>query len=237
MRPIRLWLVLATASVVGCDQLDTSRTVQPYGTFGEIVYRESCQRVAYTGQLAQKSAGQIQTVDVSGQLGRSVCVDNMPPPASAPVKLATIVQQKATLVAVVDKILPKDFLDTLENFLEQLLPLSDDGTMEPAISSLGHLLDTMAKDPDFSPALARLALRVGYRPTKTAAGLVRTVVNYPNIDLFIGKTLGLIAKGGTAENEWQQLLTAGSMALRNAQPVANPGDPERTLRLALNLMT
>ena len=38
----------------GCDKLDTNRTVDPYGSFGEIIYREGCQRVAYTGHLAQK---------------------------------------------------------------------------------------------------------------------------------------------------------------------------------------
>lgn len=235
-------LILVTFSVAaaaaGCDKpLDTTRVVEPYGTFGEIIYREGCQRVAYTGQLAQREAGTIQTVDVSGQLGHSVCVDNAPPPATAPAKLATIVTQKAELVATVDSIAPKDFLDTLEGFLEQLMPLADDGTMERAIKATGDLLGIMKDDPDFSPALARLATRVGYRPTKTAAGLVHTIVNYPNIDDFIGKTLGLIAPGGTAEGEWKQLLTAGSMALTNVQPVANPGDAERTLKLALNLMT
>jgi hypothetical protein len=236
MRRILFGLGLVAAAAA-CEKLDTNRTVEPYGTFGEIIYRESCQRVAYTGQLAQKEAGLIATVDVSGQFGRSVCVDGAPPPSDAPAKLATIVEQKATLVSTVDTILPKDFLSTLENFLEQLLPLSDDGTMEAAIKSLGDVLGIMAADPDFSPALARLALRNGYRPTKTAAGLVHTIVYYPGIDDFFGKTLGLIAKGGSAEAEWKQLLTAGSKALRNSQPVANPGDPERTLRLALNLMT
>jgi len=78
-------LTLFTLALVagGCEQLDTNRTVEPYGTFGEIIYREGCQRVAYTGQLAQKAAGQIQTVDVSGGLGRSVCVNNAPPPTDA----------------------------------------------------------------------------------------------------------------------------------------------------------
>lgn len=221
----------------GCEKLDTQRTVDSYGSFGEIVYRESCQRVAYTGQLAQRQAGQIATVDVSGQLGNAVCVQGAAPPADAPPKLTTIVGQKPTLVSTVDAILPKDFLDTLEAFLEQLLPLSDDGTMERAIASLGDLLGTMAGDPDFGPALARLAVRNGYRPTKTAVGLAHTIVNYPNIDAFLGKTLALIAPGGTAEAEWKQLLTAASMTLSTVQPVAAPNDPNRTLRLALNLMT
>jgi hypothetical protein len=245
-RRLAYWLLLG-AALAGCENLDTNRTVDPYGTFGEIIYRESCQRVAYTGQLDQKAAGQIATVDVSGNYGRSVCVDGNPPPSDAPPKLSAIVGQKAALVATVDNVLPHDFLNTLENFLEQLLPLSDDGTMDHAISSLGDLLGTMSKDPDFSPALSRLALRVGYRPTKTAAGLVHTIVNYPNIDArdqngkplpsVMKSVLDLIAPGGTAEAEWKQLLTAGAMALRTTQPVANVGDPERTLRLALNLMT
>lgn len=229
--------MVAAAASVGCDKLDTNRTVDSYGSFGEIVYREGCQRVAYTGQLAQKAAGQIQTVDVAGKLGNAVCVQGGAPPADAPPKLSAIVGQKAELIATVDAILPKDFLDTLESFLEQLLPLSDDGTMERAIASLGDLLGTMADDPDFGPALARLAVRNGYRPTKTAAGLAHTIVNYPNIDDFLGKTLALIAPGGSAEAEWKQLLTAGSMALTTVQPVANPNDSQRTLRLALNLLT
>jgi hypothetical protein len=225
-----------TASLTGCQQLDTNRTVEPYASFGAAIYREGCQRVAYTGQLAQQAAGQIATVDVAGTLGHNVCVSGMAPPANAPPKLTAIVGQKSELIATVDAMLPQPFLTTLETFLEQLLPLSDDGTMERAISSLGNLLGTLAQDPDFGPALSRLALRNGYRPTNTAAGLMHTIVNYPNIDPFIGKLLGLIAPGGTAENEWKTLLAAGSMELRASQPVANPGDPERTLALALDLM-
>ena len=108
--------------------------------------------------------------------------------------------------------------------------------MQTRSASLGDLIGTMPEDPDFGPALSRLAVRNGYRPTKTAAGLVHTIVNYPSIDDFMGKTLSLIAPGGTAYPEWKQLLTAASMTLSTTQPVAAPNDPDRTLRLALNLM-
>ena len=150
-------LVVVLAGAAGCEKLDTNRTVDSYGSFGEIVYREGCQRVAYTGQLAQKAAGQIQTVDVAGTLGHSVCVEGAAPPTDSPAKLTAIVGQKSLLVSTVDAILPKDFLDTLEAFLEQLLPLSDDGTMQTAIASLGDLMGQMHDDPDFGPALSRLA--------------------------------------------------------------------------------
>jgi hypothetical protein len=252
----RVSLLSLTLSVgfgfAGCDQLDMTRTGESYSSFGEAIYREGCQRVAYTGQLAQKSAGLIQNVDVQGTLGTNVCVNGAAPPADAPVKLTAIVGQKAKIVATVDAAMPKtikkhnpdgtdtvvdsDFLGTVQNFLEQLLPLTDEGTMDRAISSLGDLLGTLAANPDFGPALSRLALRNGYRPTKTAAGLVHTIVNYDSIDQFIGKTLALIAPGGSAETEWKNLMAAASMELASSQATASPGDPNRTLRLALNLM-
>jgi hypothetical protein len=234
-RAIVLSFVFVVAAA-GCDQIDTNRTVQPYSSFGAAVYQEGCQRVAYTGQLDQKAAGQIATVDVAGTLGTSVCVNNQTPPMTSPVQLQAIVGQKPLIVATADAAAPKDFLSTLENFLEQLLPLTDDGTMPDAVASLGDLLGTLAANPDFGPSLSRLALRNGYRPTKTAAGLVHTIVNYPAIDAFMGKTLALIAPGGTAENQWKTLMAAASMELKAAQPVDNPGDPERTLKLTLDLM-
>ncbi len=230
-------LSVTAAAGIGCQgDLDTTNTVEPYGTFGQVIYREGCQRVAYTGQLAQRDAGQRTTVDVSGSLGRSVCVDNMPAPADSPDKLKAIVGQKDQLVATVDAIAPQPILSDLEGFLEAILPLADDGTLETAIQSLGDLLGKMHDDPDFAPALARLANRNGYRPTKTVPGLVHTLVEYPGVDDFLGKLLALTAPGGSAEMEWKQLLTALSKEAKTAQPVANPGDSQRTLKLALDLM-
>src|SRR5262249_16376622 len=154
-----------------------------------------------------------------GALGRSVCVDNNQAPPDAPEKLKAIQGQKDLLVSTVNLILPQPFLSDLEGFLEAILPLADDGTTPAAIQSLGVLLGIMHDDHAFPPALARLANRVGYRPTKTAAGLVHTIVEYPNIDDFLSKTLALIAPGGTAETEWKQLTTALSMEMKSAAPV------------------
>jgi hypothetical protein len=223
--------------LLACDKpLDTDRNVERYTSFGQAVYREGCQRVAYTGQLAEKAAGLRKTVDVSGALGRAVCVDEMPAPADAPAKLKAIRAQRDGLIATIDAILPSPILSDLQRFLESILPLADDGTMEAAISGLGKILAVMRDDPDFAPALARLAHRNGYRPTKTAAGLVHTIIEYPRIDDFLDKVLNLVGPGGTAETEWKQVLRSLSRELKTAQPVANPADPERTLRLAVNLV-
>lgn len=235
-RLVNAVMVTTILTTVACDApLDTRREVEPYGSLGAVIYREGCQRVAYTGQLAQKEAGLRTTVDVSGGLGREVCVQGAPAPSDAPEKLKAIQAHKNLLIATVDAILPDSFLDTLQGFLVALLPLADDGTMEQAIRSLGDLLQTMKDDPEFAPALARLAQRSGYRPTKTAIGLLHTVLEYPALDDVIDKLLGLIGPGGSAEAEWKQVLAALSRELRAAAPVEAPGDPERTLRLALNL--
>src|SRR5678815_999662 len=130
--------------MVGCSQpLDTTQKVEDYSSFGEVVYREGCQRVAWSGELAQKAAGTRDTVDVSGKTATAVCRDNMPAPDDSPDKLKAIQVQRDLLIKTVDLILPKDFLHDLETFMEALLPLHDDGTMEKSIRNVADLLDIM----------------------------------------------------------------------------------------------
>lgn len=226
------------AALAACGQpIDTTRVTEPYASFGDVVYREACQRVAYTGQLEQRAAGLIRLVDVSGALGRAVCVGGAVPPSNAPPRLDAIVTQRAALVATVNQVLPKDLLAPFEGFLEQREPLADDGTMQSAIAALGDRIGRLADDPGFSPALSRMALRDGYRPASVAAGLVHDVVEDAGFDAFVGKTLALVAPGGAAATEWKQLLTAGAKELRATQPVLHPDDPERTQKLAVDLLT
>jgi hypothetical protein len=227
---------LAIAATACQPSLDTTRTPDSYTTFGAVIYREACQRVAYTGQLAQQAAGEIERVDVSGALGHGVCVAGDPPPPGAPLKLAAIVEQHPEIVANVDTILPPPLLSSLERFLEQILPLYDDGTMDRAVTGIGNLLGAMAADPDVPPALARLGLRHGYRPASLGPGLVHELVYYPELDNFVGSVLGLVGPGGAAEAEWHQLLAAGALSLSAVQPEADPAAPDRPLRLALDVL-
>jgi len=232
------YLLTMTLALAACEPaLDTTRLAEPYGSFGEIVYRESCQRIAYTGQLAQREAGLRETVDVSGRLGRAVCVDGAAPPQGGPPKLAAIVKLEPVLTGAIDALLPAPLLDEVQAFLEQLGPLADDGTLGRSVSSLGDVLGELATKPALSEALARLSRQDGYRSPQTAVGLAWPIVSYPGLSSFIDETLGLIASGGTAEAETQALLSAVAMGMAQAQPVADPGASERTLRVALDLLT
>lgn len=233
-------IVASAASVllaVGCHKpLDTNKVTDSYSSFGEIMYREGCQRVAYTGELADKAAGTRDTVDVSGALAKRVCRDGETPPDSATIKLKAIVPQRTAIISNVDLILPKPILTDVSDFLTALLPLHDDGTMESTIVSVANLLADMKADVDLSPALERIAARKGYRPLKQSPGLTPIVLNYPDVDDLLGKLLGLVTDDGAAVAEWKALLAVGSLELRAAKFVDDPSDPERKLQLALDLV-
>ncbi len=236
----RIWsaaLVAALTLGAGChEELDIARTTDAYSSFGEIMYRESCQRVAYTGELADKAKGTRETVDVSGTLARRVCRDGEAPPADATQKLKAIVPQRALLISTVDLVMPKPLLDDVSEFLTALLPLHDDGTMENTIVSVADLMAEMRDDVDLAPALERIAARKGYRPIKHSPGLTPILLNYSEIDDLLGRLLGFITDDGKAVAEWKALLAVSSLELRAAKFVDDPSDSERTLKLALDLL-
>jgi hypothetical protein len=231
---VKHWIPVLVAAGACQAPLDTDRVVEPYGTFGDAIYREACQRVAYTGQLDQQAAGEIAHVDVSGALGHGVCVAEDPPPASAPRRLIAIVGERAALTATVDTVLPQPMLASLEAFLEHILPLYDDGTMERAIAGVGKLMADIHDDPDGPAGLARLSTRVGYRPA--SPGVAHDLLAYPAVDDFIGSFLGLVGPGGAAQADFRALLAGGAAALGTVETSADPADPERSLKLALELV-
>ena len=117
IRGIALLPALAVIAV-GCEpDLDTTREATARGSFGEIVYQEACQRVAYTAQLDEMR----DKVDVNNSIfGGPVCLDDQPAPEGAPEKLKAIQKQKPVLVRVVDLVLPDNFLSPMEKFLEAI---------------------------------------------------------------------------------------------------------------------
>ncbi len=231
---------LAAAAVVllaaGCSpDLDTTRDAGVRGSFGETMYREACERVAWTSQLDDQQKGLRATVDVTGDEYRPVCVDDAPPPADAPQRLVALTGQRALLVAAIDRILPPDFLDPLEQFLESIVGLSDDGTMEDIIGKMAALVDTLKSDDAFTGALAHVSGRSGYRPAETS-NLVQAVVDYPALDDFLSKSTSVFLDDMDQPTpEFATLLDAVSHELRGATALPQPASQTRTLRLALDL--
>ena len=123
-------------------------------------------------------------------------------------------------------ILPKDFLDDLENFLEQLLPLHDDGTMDQV-------------DPRRSATCSAPCTRIPTSRRRWRGWRCATAIGPPrpppawctpsssirNIDDFLGKLLGLIAPGGDAE---ARVEAGADRALQGAAHLAAGAQPGRS---------
>lgn len=234
-------LMALTGSVAAAALLSTGchgafdETRQPVdnGTFGEKVHTLVCKRVAYLDDLADGG-----TTDVRGDLYRDICRLGLAPPASASGKMKALQAERERLTAATDAVFPEDFLTDLQAFLtsNEFLALYDDDTSVAAIDALVATLRHIAADDEAVGALERLGHRLGYRPPTPAMGAVRAFVNYPELhDLLLTLTTA-ITPGGGARGEWQNLIEAAGITLRNAEPAASPGAADRTLRIALDFL-
>ncbi len=225
--------LLCTA--VGCvSKLDTERRPADEGSFGQTVLTLMCKRVAYLEDLADGDG----VTDVRGDTYRDVCRLGLPAPGDAPAALKALEAKRDELEAAVDTTFPEDFLSDLQTFLtaNDFLALYDDGTTIAATDDLVEMLRFMADDAEFAPALERLGDRIGYMPMQEALGAVRSVVNYPDMHAFLLAVLDQITEGGQAKGEWDNVVAALGVTMRNAEPVADLADPERTGQLGLDVL-
>jgi hypothetical protein len=226
-------LVLASSCA---PKLDTTREPADTGSFGTTVFTLACQRVAYQRDLVDGDS----RVDVSGSTYRDACRHGGPLPANPYPAIAALVDARDPIIAAVDVVFPADFLADLQAYLtgNAFLGLYDDGTMEAALTKVVDLLGLMADDPDFAPSLARLSGRIGYRPRAAALGAVRAAVQYPKLGGLVQELTTAIAEGGPAHTEFVAFQKALAMELADTAPLAPAaaGAPDRTLRLAANLL-
>lgn len=230
--------VLGLALVAFCwgctSKLDTSRESSDVGTFGDTVVTLACKRIAYLEDLADGD----DKVDVRGDTYRDICRLGLAPPAEAPDTLKALQAKRDTLVGSIDATFPADFLTDLQTFLtsNDFLALYDDDTTIESIDALVAFLEFLADDPELGEALERLNLRLGYMPTTPALGTVRAVMNYPDMHTFLLEVIDQIVEGGQARAEWDNLVEALGVTMRNAAPVQVAAAPDRTGTLAQELL-
>ena len=110
-------LVTAAASLVSCDIDLGQRTAPASRTFGEIVYTEACNRVAYSGELAELQAGKRTTLDASGVAYRPMCRSGDAPPAGAPPVMQAVQSARKTIIDEVNASAPESLLEPLNRTL------------------------------------------------------------------------------------------------------------------------
>lgn len=230
-----LWAGLA----LGCaPDLDVSRESVDTGSFGSTVVTLACKRIAY---LHDREDGDAR-VDVRGDVYRSACRGQAPPPPDAPDALEALLAEREPLAAAIDAALPEELLPDLQAFLTspEFLALYDDDTTTAAVDALIELLRFAAEDPEVAPAfhdaLVRLEHRSGYAPLAAALGALHAVLRYPDMHELLREVTGAIATGGSAADEWSRLIEATSITMRHAEPAAEPFSPQRTGALAVELL-
>lgn len=247
------WLFLGPL-LVSCDvDLGPSITRQSDLSFGEIVYREACQRVTYSAELEERQTDPSRGLDVSGvkyldfcearysRAPGGSCSPRGPAPADAPAVAAALLSECGGIVTAANDGAPRP-IEQLDTYLRAMLPLEDDGTLRRVVTRSADLLDRMAKDPDAPLALSRLGWREGFLPRALVAGLPRALLSDPQLDAELGAVLPLLAPSAegagdaAAEPEIRALLGAFQFEIGNTAALADPRDPERTLQVALRLL-
>lgn len=225
-------LVVAGAVVAGCDVELGERVARNPSSFGSIVFREACQRVAYTAEL--EAGG---PVDASGASSAAICRGETMPGPTAPPSLRTLYARRADIVSGVDEALPPSLLGPLDSYLQTVRPLEDDGTLGGVITRSGTLLGSLASDEGLSPALARLGHLSGMRPLSTDGGIVRVALTSSSLDEVLSATLPTLDQGGAGHQDFQALLRAASFSLRHlSRGTGEPTSPERSPALLRDLL-
>ena len=233
---VRLTALVTASTLVaaGCSSpLDTTREPVDNGSFGTTVLTLVCKRYAYTDDLADGG-----TTDVRGDAFRDICRQGLAAPDSATPRMKALLVERDRLITATDAIFPEDYLADLQAYLtsNDFLSIYDDDTAQVAIDALIGMLRLMKDDAPTVGALERLGHRIGYRPLRPALGAVRAFVNYPELNELLLALTTAITEGGSARGEWNNLIAATGATLRSSAPLANPGDRNRTLAIALDFL-
>jgi len=230
------------AAAAGCDVDPFPRTPQSARTFGEVIYRESCERVAYSGELLEVAQGKRTAIDASGVAYRPMCNTGAPPPAGAPAVMQAMASERQAIVDEVNRAVPEALLTPLDTALRAMVPSIDGPAGQKAVVGGGTVLLRVAGDPAAAAAIGRLFGRDGFRPPGSEARLALGLLNLPDLYATANVALPLFfaESDGAGEAPGSQarlaLFSALSREVAGAQAVPNPAAKDRTLSLALRFL-
>jgi hypothetical protein len=112
---------------------------------------------------------------------------------------------------------PARLYDALRNALSDMVPLYQDETVPELTRALGELLSRVDQDPALATALARIAVREGYRPRDLALYVIRPLLAYPRL-FDLGAALAAVHRDNKhgARDALAEVLHATAGELREA---------------------
>ncbi|MEY4515588.1 MAG: hypothetical protein RLZZ450_7710, partial [Pseudomonadota bacterium] len=235
-------LLVLSAFGVGClQEPPPNLRYGPEKKASEEVFRVFCRRVAKD----------VYPKEASGERFVPMCDGETEVPDTENGRLRTLIGRRDNIVAALDQIFGETDLDgaakfddkELSGFLAKLVPLYDvpDERIPKATRNIANLLvklidvdDDRAKQ--VVETVARLSTRSGYRPPELVLGAVRPILSYDGFDTLVDKLLTVVAEGGSAHQEWMNLLGAAALELADDVPADRPAPADSTLRTALELL-
>lgn len=229
--------LLVLGLCVGCEA-DLGKTGRlTTKTLGEVVYREACQRVAYTSQLAEYTAHRREKVDATGVTYRPLCTDGAAPPAESPLVMYAVAAERQNIISAIDAAIPAPLVDDVDAALRAMMPAFEGPSVEAAVDELGHQLRRLSGDAQATAALARLGYRVGFFPSERAGGLLRSLLGTPGLHDALQAVLPVLvdSQPGAMDAPGAPSLSALVSALRfemaSIAAEKKPQAPDRTLHL------
>lgn len=233
---------VSLVSTLACDVDLGTRYTPPPRTFGEIVYGEVCERVAYSGELDEYQAGTRTAIDASGVAYRPMCIFNGAIPAGAPPIMQSVAAERQTIVSDVNLTVPESLLDPLDRTLRGMLPAMDGEAGRKMMLGGGSVLLSLAADPTAASALGRVSWRDGFRPPGTEGNVVRGLLALP--DLYATASVALPVLYSSADGvddapgaaDRLSLLRGIGRSVTASAAVPKPGASDRTMNLALRFL-
>lgn len=227
--------------LLSCDVDLGTRSAPASRTFGEIVYTEACNRVAYSGELAEVQAGKRTTLDASGVGYRGMCRFGGPVPAGAPPVMNAMQTARKSLIDDVNVTAPESLLEPLNQTLRASLPAFDGPEARAAALGSGTVLLGLASDAAAVSALGRLSYRVGYRPPGTEGAAARGLLEINDLYSSLNLLLPVLYPDASAALDAsavprRQLYPALFREMAATTPVPDVFAADRTLRLAVNFL-
>lgn len=206
-------------------------------SFGEIVYTEVCERVAYSAELAEVQAGQRPALDSAGVAYRSMCRGGQPPPAGSPPVLTAVHANRKTIIEEVNAGLPEGILTPLDLTLRRSLPALDGAAGRLSVLRTGELLVSTATEARAKGSYAKLAWQDGFVPAGTTQQMLLWALTRPSLQGALRETTRVLAQPvATGDKPLTALLQGIAGALAQPEQVKNPLAADRTLRVALDLL-
>jgi hypothetical protein len=204
--------------------------------------------------FCKRTAKEAYPEDLEGVEFNAPCLGmgDLPPNREPSEELNALLERRSKLVATIDRILGDDTVmqrdivqvlepDEIRNFLHDLVPLYDapEELLPGASRTLAAVLYRLIDSEDSTgkkalSALAQITGRQGYRKLDLALGLLRPLLEYPELDAFAENGLKAIAKGGVAEKSLDEMSLGLALELANYDPT--PPAADSTLLIARDLM-